>query len=209
LKVRYPLLISHFFCTVTQKINIYFKKSWLLRDATELLKSGSNAVGAVVGSGWYKGELAGWVGRRNIYGDRTAFLFQMRIRYSDGRETLTVSDGEWKTAEGLIPYSELYHGETYDARLEQEGWNIPEFDDSAWSPAQILDHVHLIYQSFSDPGQYELFFAALAITKQPQTRQRPSVISGHLRHNTRRFSKSPVSAFISGDRLFIYSSILF
>ncbi len=109
-------------------------------DITSILKKGTNAAGAVVGSGWYKGNLAGWPGRRNIYGDRTALLLQMIIRYTDGREELVVSDEAWKVSDGPILYSELYHGETYDARLEQQGWDMPGFDDSSWTSAQAVSH---------------------------------------------------------------------
>jgi alpha-L-rhamnosidase len=45
---------------------------------------------------------------------------------------LIVSDGSWKSSTGPIQYSELYHGETYDARFEQAGWSSPEFNDSDW-----------------------------------------------------------------------------
>lgn len=109
-------------------------------DVTDMLKKGSNAVGAAVGCGWYKGCLAGWLGRRNIYGNRTVLLFQMLVRYTDGREQLAVSDENWKASDGPIQYSELYHGETYDARLEQCGWDLPGFDDSGWEPAQVIEH---------------------------------------------------------------------
>ena len=35
------------------------------------------------------------------------------------------SDGSWKAATGPILMSEIYHGETYDARLEKPGWTRP------------------------------------------------------------------------------------
>ena len=34
---------------------------------------------------------------------------------------------------GPILKSEIYDGELYDARLEKEGWDKPNFDDSKWS----------------------------------------------------------------------------
>jgi len=109
-------------------------------DVTSMIKEGLNAVGAVVGAGWYKGDLAGWVGRRNVYGDKTAVLVQIMIRYKDGSEKVIVSDDTWKVSEGPILYSELYHGETYDARLEKNDWNTTGFDDSAWINAKIVNH---------------------------------------------------------------------
>jgi alpha-L-rhamnosidase len=118
-----------------------YKKRLLYQtyDVTALLRSGANAIGATLGSGWYKGDLAGWVGRRNLYGGRTGLLCEIMVRYTDGRETTIVSDESWKTSEGPILYSELYHGETYDARREQPGWDAPGFNDTDWRPAQSRD----------------------------------------------------------------------
>ncbi|MCX7658869.1 MAG: alpha-L-rhamnosidase N-terminal domain-containing protein, partial [Oscillospiraceae bacterium] len=109
-------------------------------DVTNMLKSGENAIGATIGCGWYKGDLAGWTGKRNIYGDKNALLLQMLVRYKDGREELILSDESWKSIESPIIYSEIYHGETYDARLEQTGWDCPAFDDLNWHPVQVMDY---------------------------------------------------------------------
>jgi alpha-L-rhamnosidase len=108
-------------------------------DITNLLVNGANAVGAIVGAGWYKGDLAGWTGRRNVYGNRTALLAQILIRYADGREQLVITDETWKASDSPILYSEIYHGEIYDTRLEQSGWNLPNFDDGNWYPVDVLN----------------------------------------------------------------------
>ena len=67
----------------------------------------------------------GFAGRRNVYGDRLALLLQIEVTYSDGRREIVGSDGSWKAATGPILMSEIYHGETYDARLEKPGWTRP------------------------------------------------------------------------------------
>ena len=36
--------------------------------------------------------------------------------------------------------AEIYHGETYDTRLEKPGWTAPGFDDQGWSAVQVVDH---------------------------------------------------------------------
>ncbi len=104
-------------------------------DVTPLLRPGVNALGATLGAGWYKGDLASWVGGRNRYGTRTALLLQLHVRYADGTEQVVGTDESWASAEGPILSSELYHGETYDARREQAGWDMPGFDAKGWQPA--------------------------------------------------------------------------
>ena len=108
-------------------------------DVTSLVKSGDNALGVMLGNGWYRGFLA-WQDRRNIYGDRLALLCQIKISYKDGREEIVGSDGSWKAATGPILMSEIYHGETYDARLEKPGWATAGFADGAWSKVKVADH---------------------------------------------------------------------
>lgn len=108
-------------------------------DVTRLLRNGSNAIGALLGNGWYRGNLA-WAGKRNIYGDRLALLAQLRITYRDGREEIIGTDRNWKAATGPLLMSEIYHGETYDARLEKPGWTSAGFADSQWSGVRVAEH---------------------------------------------------------------------
>ncbi len=107
-------------------------------DVTALLSRGRNAVGATLGNGWYRGYLA-WQDRRNVYGTRLGLLMQIDVTYTDGHRELVVSDGEWKAATGPILMSEIYHGETYDARLEKAGWTQPGYDDRGWSTVTLAD----------------------------------------------------------------------
>jgi len=108
-------------------------------DVTSLIKSGDNAIGVTLGNGWYRGFLA-WQDRRNIYGDRLALLCQIKITYKDGREEIVGTDGSWKASTGPILMSEIYHGETYDARLEKAGWATAGFADGGWSNVKVADH---------------------------------------------------------------------
>lgn len=96
-------------------------------DVTDLLREGENVVGAHVASGWYLSELAGWKKRKIQYGDRLAALVQLEIRYTDGRLETIGTDGSWTCHASPVTLSEIYHGETYDARLEQPGWDTPGF----------------------------------------------------------------------------------
>lgn len=108
-------------------------------DVTDLVREGGNALGVVLGDGWYKGRL-GWKGDRNLYGDRRAALVQLHLTYTDGREEVVATDGTWRAATGPILLSDIYDGEVYDARLEREGWATYGYDDGDWCGVIVLDH---------------------------------------------------------------------
>ena len=108
-------------------------------DVTNLLQNGDNAVGAILGNGWYRGNI-GFSGQRNFYGDQLALLLQISVTYADGRQETFGTNDKWRAATGPILMSEIYHGEVYDARLEKPGWTTPAFDDSSWSPVKAANH---------------------------------------------------------------------
>jgi alpha-L-rhamnosidase len=108
-------------------------------DVTPLLKNGNNAVGVLLGNGWYRGTI-GFEGHRNAYGDRLGLLVQINVTYRDGREALITTDQEWRATTGPILMSEIYNGETYDARLEKPGWSMPGFNDAGWSSVEVANH---------------------------------------------------------------------
>ncbi len=107
-------------------------------DVTESLRSGENVVGVTLGDGWYRGFL-GYQHERNLYGDRLALLLQIRIDYDDGDVETVGSDSNWKASTGPILSSDIYMGETYDARLEKTGWSAPGFDDRNWSAVRPIE----------------------------------------------------------------------
>jgi len=100
-------------------------------DVTHFLFPGDNCIGAMLGDGWYRGPFT-WQVKPHLYGDKTAFLCQLHVEYSDGSQQWILSDASWRTNKGAILKSEIYDGEDYDARLEQTGWMLPNFDDSGW-----------------------------------------------------------------------------
>jgi alpha-L-rhamnosidase len=105
-------------------------------DVTNLLNAGNNAMGVVLGNGWYRGFI-GFSGQKNFYGKELALLAQIEIQYADGTSETIVTDENWKSSTGSIVSSEIYHGETIDARREQSGWNTTAFNDSGWSGVKI------------------------------------------------------------------------
>lgn len=113
-------------------------------DITNLLKQGDNAVGVMLGNGWYRGYLA-WGGQHNIYGKTLGLLFQLQLTYTDGSTETVVSDNSWKSSTGEIVYSEIYNGEIIDARKQKPGWTTAGYDDTRWSgvtlPGMTLDNL--------------------------------------------------------------------
>lgn len=116
----------------------YFRPGWTSRkrlqyqtyDVAALLQKGQNAAEVTVGDGWYRGNLE-FNNKRNTYGKEVGLLFQLVITYTDGNVELINSDGTWKSSfDGPILASDIYNGETYDARKE-----VP----LVWEGVRVLD----------------------------------------------------------------------
>ena len=108
-------------------------------DVTDLVQADRNALGVILGEGWYSGRV-GHNQRRagNHYGGRPVLFCQLNLHFADGTTATVTSDSGWKTAQGPICYSDFLVGENYDARRELPGWNRPFYDDSAWQPVEVF-----------------------------------------------------------------------
>ncbi len=137
-------------------------------DVTGLLQEGVNAVGVTLGSGWYRGYLA-WGGNKNSYGKDIALLFQLDIKYSDGSSEIIISDESWKSSIGAIRYSEIYHGETIDARQEKEGWTVAGYNDAAWSGVKVQQHpMNILVATYNEPIKKHEIFQPVKIFTTPK-----------------------------------------
>jgi alpha-L-rhamnosidase len=140
-------------------------------DVTSQLKTGDNALGVILGSGWYRGNL-GFSGQINVYGKDIALLCQVDITYADGTTESIVSDGTWKSSTGGIRYSEIYHGEIYDARMEKEGWTRSGYDDSEWSGVKVALHSKdVLLATQNEPVKRHETLAPLKILTTPKGEQ--------------------------------------
>lgn len=109
-------------------------------DVTPNLKQGENAIGVMLGNGWFN-LITPHVLRFYAadYIDTPRLLLRLDIEYADGSHQTVTSDEQWKsTTDGPIRFNCVLAGETYDARREMPGWDRPGFDASHWKPAQIL-----------------------------------------------------------------------
>lgn len=100
-------------------------------DLTNKLKKGDNAIGVLLGNGFYNEQGGRYRKMQVSFGPPTLFM-QLNITYTDGtKETITSNRG-WKYSPSPIVFNSMYGGEDYDARLEQAGWDTSGFDDSQW-----------------------------------------------------------------------------
>jgi alpha-L-rhamnosidase len=116
-------------------------------DVTDLLRKGTNALGALLGYGWYAGHM-NLFEMRCIYGYFPQFLAQLDVELTDGTRVCVGTDGQWRsTLDGPVRWSDLLDGEGYDCRREMPGWDQPGFDDHAWQPvwSQPRDGVPLVW----------------------------------------------------------------
>ena len=108
------------------------KVMYLAYDMRNQLRKGVNALGAVLGNGFYNPAKYWTLG----YGT-PRLLLQLHLSFKDGTEQVIVSDESWKVARSPILFDMLFYGEHYDARMEQPGWNEPGFNDTLWQSAVL------------------------------------------------------------------------
>lgn len=107
-------------------------------DVTPNLKKGENAIGVLLGNGWYNHQSMGvWDFHRAPWRNRPAFCMDMRITYTDGTTEVVSTGLDWKASSGPLVFNSIYTAEHYDTRLEQKGWNTASFDDSKWNGVRL------------------------------------------------------------------------
>jgi alpha-L-rhamnosidase len=104
-------------------------------DVTDLIQQGANVVGVTVGDGWY----ASFDGNFAWADPPRRLLIQLEITLSDGTRQVIASGPGWRTAESAIRESRMRVGEIYDARFEQRGWDVADFDDSCWWAGHLAE----------------------------------------------------------------------
>lgn len=117
-------------------------------DVTAMLNPGANAMGAMLGYGWYAGHM-NLFENRNIYGHYPMLMAQLEVELNDGKHVTIVTDKQWKTTlKGALLWSDLLDGEAIDQRQALTGWDKTNFDDKNWSAAQTkqLDYTKLVGQ---------------------------------------------------------------
>ena len=111
-------------------------------DVTNMLQPATNALGVQLARGWFASRLGCSDQGQSSYAAAPALLLQLMVELEDGSTVTVATDGNFKAATGPLLEAQHYDGETYDARLEQPGWNTAEFDAGRWTACvEGLDHI--------------------------------------------------------------------
>lgn len=102
-------------------------------DVTQNITQNKNAVGILLGNGWYNQRDRTVEG--TMWYDIPKLIFQLEIVYNDGSKQMISSDNTWKTTTGPLLKDGIFTGETYDARTDLGTWNQPGYNDADWQPA--------------------------------------------------------------------------
>lgn len=131
----------------------YYKPGWtdyptrvyyFTHDVTDMLNKGDNAIGTLLGDGWYAGHI-GFGLNREQYGKNPRYISQLEVTYTDGSTETIVTDGSWKASYGPTIEADWNMGESYDANKELTGWNKPGFKDCSWDEVATQDNIETKY----------------------------------------------------------------
>lgn len=137
-------------------------------DVSKMITRGPNTLAAQVGNGWYRGNLA-WESHRDHYGKKLGLLSQLIVEYTDGTRDTIITDRTWKSDFGAIRYTEIYHGETIDARQAQPGWDRAGFDDSEWKPVkEVYDLLDDLVATYNEPVRKQEQFEVVQVLTSPK-----------------------------------------
>jgi alpha-L-rhamnosidase len=97
-------------------------------DVADILRVGLNRLGVILGNGWY--------GTPKV-------LLQAEVTHEDGAQTKVCSShgvgaANWQATTGPLLENSIFGGETYNAKLERPGWDLPSDLQLADSPEPLL-----------------------------------------------------------------------
>ena len=101
-------------------------------DITEMLRKGDNAVSMLLGNGFFNVQRGDRYSKLMTSFGAPQMIMRIVVNYSDGTSQTIVSNPSWKYTLSPITFNSIYGGESFDARLVQQGFDMPGFDDSSW-----------------------------------------------------------------------------
>lgn len=109
-------------------------------DQYELpVKEGKNALCFLLGNGIQSSIERTWNFTDLPWRSAPAVSFALELIYEGGRVEEITADEKTLVSPSPIIFNDFHYGEYYDARLEQKGWNLPDFNDSEWVPALLVE----------------------------------------------------------------------
>lgn len=99
-------------------------------DINEYLTEGENVIGVMLGDGYQAGKTHVWDFKYNL--SNSAPLLALGVEIECGEKTLAFEADSFVCKKGPVIFNDLRGGVHYDARLEEEGWNMPGFDEKDW-----------------------------------------------------------------------------
>ena len=108
-------------------------------DVTQLVANGGNAISVLLGNGMFNVQRMGRYSKLQTSFGPPQLLLRMEINYADGTQQVIKSGADWKYSLSPITFNSIYGGESYDARLEQNGVDKAGFDDSKWKQAVLTE----------------------------------------------------------------------
>ena len=121
-------------------------------DITNELRTGVNAIGVMLGNGFYYIPGQRYRKMTGAYG-HPKLIMRTVIEYDDGSIENIISDRSWQTFSSPIIFSSIFGGEDYDANLEQEGWDQPGFSKNGkdWLNAIITAGPEKLESQIQEP----------------------------------------------------------
>jgi hypothetical protein len=133
-------------------------------DITSQLQKGRNAIGVMLGNGFYFIPGERYRKLQLAYGF-PKMICRVLVEYADGSYQNIISDPSWKTSPGPVTFSSIYGGEDYDANLEQEGWDSPRFNDASWNNVVMADGPPVLNSQTEEPIKIFNHFSPQKITQ--------------------------------------------
>jgi alpha-L-rhamnosidase len=132
-------------------------------DLTKQFKTGENAIGVMLGNGFYNVPNERYRKVLVAYG-APKMICKIVLEYDNGTKEEIISDESWRVASSPITFTSIFGGEDYDATLEQKNWNQPGFDDSGWKKPIIVQKQEKLLSQVDYPMAVMDTFSVAKIT---------------------------------------------
>lgn len=112
-------------------------EDYIYGDAYKIpLTKGENVIGLLLGNG-FQNNPGGYIWDFDKASFRSAPMVGVTVRFTGihGDEITIEGDETFKVAPSPVRSDDYRFGEYYDANFEIPGWNMPGFDDAAWTKA--------------------------------------------------------------------------